>query len=147
MGWTNEQFKEFCRRREVDAIKSFQTGVVNLNKLKNQDENRTRHKLPSSKPKLPDAMALEDTHDGKGKSSLCADQRVRVQIIVRRVRLCDHDNITGGCKPLIDGLRSSRLIKEDNVKTICLEVSQEQVKRISQEGVTVILTYPNDCLT
>ena len=66
--------------------------------------------------------------------------RHRVRIVSRRVRLCDPDNLIGGTKHLIDALRISRLIPEDDPKAITLEVSQEKVSSYADEETWVEIT-------
>ena len=66
--------------------------------------------------------------------------RHRVRIISRRVRLCDADNLVGGCKHLIDALRIARIIPEDDPTSISLEVSQEKVKHYDEEETWVEIT-------
>ena len=66
-----------------------------------------------------------------------SDARHRVRIISRRVRICDPDNLVGGVKYLVDSLRSSEIIPEDDPKSITLEVSQEKVKTYKEEETWV----------
>ena len=66
--------------------------------------------------------------------------RHRVRIVSRRVRLCDPDNLVGGCKHLIDSLRLTRIIPEDDPQAITLEVSQEKVKTYKEEETWVEVT-------
>lgn len=73
-------------------------------------------------------------HEQKGNA------RHRVRIISRRVRLCDPDNLVGGCKFLIDSLRLARIIPEDNPQSLALEVAQEKVGSFSKEETWVEIT-------
>ena len=66
-----------------------------------------------------------------------SDARHRVRIISRRVRICDPDNLVGGVKYLVDSLRASEIIPEDDPKSITLEVSQEKVKTYKEEETWV----------
>lgn len=66
--------------------------------------------------------------------------RHRVRIVSRRVRLCDADNLVGGCKHLIDALRIARIIPEDDPTSISLEVTQEKVKHYAEEETWVEIT-------
>lgn len=66
--------------------------------------------------------------------------RHRVRIVSRRVRLCDPDNLVGGCKHLIDSLRLTRIIPEDDPQAITLEVSQEKVSSYAEEETWVEVT-------
>jgi len=47
-----------------------------------------------------------------------------VTITIHRNRALDPDNLTGGCKPLIDAMRDIGLIKNDSPKWITLSVAQ-----------------------
>ena len=64
----------------------------------------------------------------------------RVRIVSKRVRLCDADNLVGGVKHLIDALRISQVIPEDDPQSITLEVSQEKVSSYSKEETWVEVT-------
>jgi len=63
--------------------------------------------------------------------------RHRVRIVSRRVRLCDADNLVGGVKHLVDSLRISQIIPEDDPEAITLEVSQEKVSSYAKEETWV----------
>lgn len=65
------------------------------------------------------------------------DNRHRVRIVSRRVRLCDPDNLVGGVKHLVDSLRLSGVIPEDNPQAITLEVTQEKVGSYKDEETWV----------
>ena len=65
------------------------------------------------------------------------DDRHQVRIISKRVRICDPDNLVGGCKHLVDSLRDTEIIPEDNPQAITLEVSQEKVSSYAQEETWV----------
>ena len=65
------------------------------------------------------------------------DDRHRVRIISKRVRICDPDNLVGGVKYLVDSLRGAEIIPEDDPKAITLEVSQEKVKTYKEEETWV----------
>ena len=66
--------------------------------------------------------------------------RHRVRNISRRVRLCDADNLVGGCKHIIDSLRIAGIIPEDDPTSISLEVSQEKVSSYKKEETWVEIT-------
>lgn len=65
------------------------------------------------------------------------DDRHRVRIISKRVRICDPDNLVGGVKYLVDSLRGAEIIPEDDPQAITLEVSQEKVKTYKEEETWV----------
>lgn len=56
------------------------------------------------------------------------NQKKKVEIISRRSRLLDKDNLYGGCKGLIDSLKFYGLIVDDSPEWCDLEVSQEKSK-------------------
>jgi hypothetical protein len=68
------------------------------------------------------------------------DDRHRVRIISKRVRICDPDNLVGGVKYLVDSLRGAEIIPEDDPTSITLEVSQEKVKTYKEEETWVEVT-------
>ena len=68
------------------------------------------------------------------------DDRHRVRIISKRVRICDPDNLVGGVKYLVDSLRAAEIIPEDDPQSITLEVSQEKVKTYKDEETWVEVT-------
>ena len=63
--------------------------------------------------------------------------RHRVRIVSKRVRLCDADNLIGGVKHLVDALRISQIIPEDDPTAISLEVSQTKVSSYKDEETWV----------
>jgi hypothetical protein len=69
-----------------------------------------------------------------------SDDRHRVRIISKRVRICDPDNLVGGVKYLVDSLRGAEIIPEDDPQAITLEVSQEKVKTYKEEETWVEVT-------
>lgn len=66
--------------------------------------------------------------------------RVRVIIESFRSKLCDVDNLSGGAKFLIDGLRYHHLISDDSPEHIELVVTQRKVKRA--EECTIVRIEP-----
>ena len=68
------------------------------------------------------------------------DDRHRVRIISKRVRICDPDNLVGGVKYLVDSLRAADIIPEDDPQAITLEVSQEKVNSYKEEETWVEVT-------
>lgn len=164
MGWTDEQYREFCLRAGVDPATGLLTGKIDLEaaarakerkhllqsagaaktnrKLKQRAKNRAKYALRSAKLERSDAQTLAGTQTGKDQDNVCTDKRTRVCITVRRVRPCDPDNNIGGLKSLIDCIRESGLITEDNNETIRLEARQEKVTTKAKEGTTIELIYP-----
>jgi hypothetical protein len=77
---------------------------------------------------------------GKERNEQGGDERHRVRIISKRVRLCDPDNLVGGVKHTIDALRIAGIIPEDDPEAITLEVSQEKVSSYKKEETWVEVT-------
>ena len=63
-----------------------------------------------------------------------------VRICSFRRRLLDSDNLIGGSKYFIDGLRHAGLIPDDRPQDITLEVCQEKVKRKEDERTEIEIT-------
>ena len=74
---------------------------------------------------------------GEARNAKGSDDRHRVRIISKRVRICDPDNLVGGVKYLVDSLRAADIIPEDDPQAITLEVSQEKVKTYKEEETWV----------
>ena len=77
------------------------------------------------------------TSQGEERDARSNDDRHRVRIISKRVRICDPDNLVGGVKYLVDSLRAAEIIPEDDPQAITLEVSQEKVKTYKDEETWV----------
>ena len=78
--------------------------------------------------------------EGKAGHDQGGDARHRVRIVSKRVRLCDADNLVGGCKHAIDALRIAGVIPEDDPTSISLEVSQEKVSSYAKEETWIEVT-------
>ena len=76
--------------------------------------------------------------EGEGKNP----GRVIVCVESSRCRLLDPDNLVGGVKYFIDGLRHSGLIYDDRQEDIILRVSQKKVAKRKEEKTIISLTYP-----
>jgi len=63
----------------------------------------------------------------------------RVTILLRRVRLLDHDNAYASVKPIVDGLQGA-LIHSDAPDQCELLVTQERVKHYEEEATVVTVT-------
>lgn len=94
--------------------------------------------LQNTKPESNPFNVAEAADGGKEKSKAIGG-RVRLSIESLRSRLCDVDNLAGGAKFCIDGLRYSGLIRDDSPEHIELVVTQRKVKR-GEEGTIVTIT-------
>lgn len=97
-----------------------------------EEENPFSKHTPAYEPMAE--VGGEVGHEQEGGS------RHRVSIVSRRVRLCDPDNLVGGVKHLVDSLRLTRIIPEDDPKAITLHVSQEKVSSYAKEETWVEVT-------
>lgn len=61
-----------------------------------------------------------------------------VEVISYRKRLLDPDNLAGGLKPIMDGLRYAGVIQDDTARNVHITVMQF----ISKPPSTVIRVYP-----
>ncbi|SRR5260221_2964334 len=68
--------------------------------------------------------------------------RIIIRITDRRIRPLDPDRFAGGVHTLLDGLRHSKLIPEDNPFAIKLELESEEVSRRKEEGTFIDIIYP-----
>lgn len=107
-------------------------------------ERPTRIKTPVSNPVSNPKPKLD-----AGQESLDIDPvekrgpgRIVVHVTAYRQRPLDADNLAGGCKYLLDGLRYAKLIPDDAPEKITLQVEQEKVQRQTQERTVIELTYP-----
>jgi len=93
-------------------------------------------------PFLEHAFEVESVGDIKAEKGDDASSSGRhiVRIISLRVRICDPDNLVGGCKHLIDALRLARVIPEDDPKAIILKVGQKKVSTYPKEKTWVEVT-------
>jgi len=99
-------------------------------------ERKASDNPPPGEPEcLPD-QALELVHQAQEG----VGARIIVRITCRRVHLQDPDN--GLFKPLVDQLRYSQLLPEDDHGTIKLETDQIRVATKKEEGTEVEIIYP-----
>ena len=69
-------------------------------------------------------------------------ERVSVKFTSYRRRLLDDDNIPGGFKDLLDGLKHAHLIHDDSPKFITLQTGQVKVQTRKEERTEIIIEYP-----
>jgi hypothetical protein len=67
--------------------------------------------------------------------------RIEVRITRLGTRLLDADNLSGGVKWLLDGLRYEKLIPEDNPQAIRLIVAQRKAGK-DERGTLIEIIYP-----
>tara|TARA_R110002051_G_scaffold136385_1_gene209045 strand:+ start:421 stop:780 length:360 start_codon:yes stop_codon:yes gene_type:complete len=96
------------------------------------------NKPQNPKPKHP----VRDESLGQKKGKGAHSGRVTVRIKSSRSRLLDTDNLIGGVKYFVDGLRHAGLIHDDREEDIILEVSQTKVSKKEKEKTEIELIYP-----
>jgi hypothetical protein len=105
------------------------------------DGKGRNNKLQDNKANSVSKSASEVGSMGKAKGEKgdepSGGPRHHVRIISRRVRLLDIDNLYGGCKHLIDSLRLTSIIPDDDPASITLEVTQEKIKGYANEVTEV----------
>lgn len=84
--------------------------------------------------------AIREKPLAAGEREKESPSRVAVRIESRRSRLIDPDNLCP--KYLIDGLRYSGLLQDDNPEQITLEVTQTKVKKGEEETIIELTRVP-----
>src|SRR5271166_2045547 len=93
--------------------------------------------LPSQEPKpaLREALLRHLRGEEKGRA------RITVRIVKCSTVLSDRGNLYGGYKALLDQLRNSGLIPDDDTKTINEEVTQIRVAHLKERGTHIRLIF------
>lgn len=96
-------------------------------------------------PRTPHAVA-EPPH-GPALDALPPGQeggrpRVGLRIDRHACRLLDADNFAGGCKALIDALRTAQLIPDDDPESLEVTFAQTRVRTRAEEGTRLTITVP-----
>lgn len=154
MGWTEEQFRDLCKKAGVKPEQVLSEGKLDLDHAvrprvkrshtrKKSYENSIRAGIQKPLAKPNSANALVEKTWGNSASNEGVDTRTRVSIEGQRVQCIDPDNYTGGLKALIDCLQHSGLIPQDSWEAIHLETKQTRVKTAgsSQEKTIVTIEY------
>jgi Holliday junction resolvase RusA-like endonuclease len=90
-------------------------------------------RVSNSKPECHAKQALESLPQVKERSK----NRTRIRIERYSCRPLDCDNYAGGCKPIIDELRYSKLIQDDDPETIEVEFKQIKVSKKTEERTEI----------
>jgi hypothetical protein len=85
--------------------------------------------------------ASAKTLDGGSRGETKSADRARVRFTICRQRLLDADNLAGGIKPLVDALRYTGCIRDDDPGSIALEVRQVKVRSKNEKGTLIEVTY------
>ena len=151
--WTKEEFLEFCNRCGVDPKKALKEGHVNLRPMVtgatmatitskiNRRKRATKavSKLQDSLREQNQAVALDKDTNGQTEGMECPKVSFRVSIIGHRVQPIDPDNFAAGCKGIIDGIVRSRLITNDDWKTVEIVSLQRKVSTWGKEGTEILI--------
>lgn len=135
MGWTKEQWEDFCSRLGIDSSKGLKSAQVFLDerreKASQQSKERNERRRAAQKAKSPGAAGIPYTERKQDpnvaleapafrtQSQLeAAGGGARVEITIRgvRVRLLDPDNFIAGCKAIVDGLVASGIAPGDSAE-------------------------------
>lgn len=92
-------------------------------------ENQAACKVQGAKPERNQAPALVRS---KTRSEIGVPG-VTVRFTGYRVRPCDPENFSAGCKDLLDGLRHAKLIPDDSPWDIILQTTQVKVRTYREE--------------
>lgn len=153
MSWSKEEFLAFCNRCGVDPKKALKEGHVNLRPMVTgatmatitSKINRRRRatkavsKLQDSLRKRDQEVALDKDTNRQAEGMECPTVSFRVSIIGHRVRPIDPDNFAAGCKGIIDGIVRSKLITDDNWKTVEIVSLQRKVSTWGKEGTEILI--------
>ena len=137
MGWTDEEFKEFCTIKGLNPGQVLKSKEIWLDERRQQamqqvKENRERKRaarkakgpraagIPYSERQQDKNVALEAPAFGAQSQLEAAGSGPRVKITIRgiRVRLLDPDNFISGCKAIVDGLVRSGIAPGDSAQEI-----------------------------
>lgn len=68
-------------------------------------------------------------------------KKLKVRISFSACYLMDKDGAYNAAKPIVDGLKAAGVIFDDSPKFIDLDVSQNRVEHIDQQGVAIIIEF------
>lgn len=90
-------------------------------------------RTPHPKPEHAQRQALEPLPPPQKESR----PRAHLRIERRACRLLDADNFAGGCKALIDCLRTAELIQDDDLQSLETTFIQTRVTTKAEEGTAL----------
>lgn len=106
---------------------------VNEAKLKERiNEIDSKLQSPVVKPAVQHGTLAKEKGKARGTG------RITVRIKSCRKRLLDPDNLVGGVKYLLDGLRYAGILPDDNPDQITLQVSQEKVADNERTEIEIV---------
>jgi hypothetical protein len=95
--------------------------------------------LPDTELECNRAPALDETA-GREKTGMA---RIGIRFTGYRVRPLDPDNFAGSIKALLDGIRHSHLVPDDNFWAIILETKQVKVATFDEEKTEIEIAWPD----
>jgi hypothetical protein len=101
-------------------------------------EDHPDPQLQDTEPQRDQAPALGAAKKGKDHGV----SRITTRFIGYRCRPLDADNFAAGCKDLLDGLRHSGLIPNDDPSSIVFVAEQVKVSHRSQEKTVIEIEMP-----
>lgn len=172
MGWTKEEFIQFCSKAGVNPANAMVEGKIDmrspeikakhradrvkgakeLNKVRKKREAKERRdaignftqEVQNPIGKSDQAVALEQEIRQQNSKLDSPLRSYRVKITGYRVRPIDSDNFLAGCKGLVDGIVASGIIPRDDWKTTKIEGEQLRVKDWADEETLIEIDIP-DC--
>jgi Holliday junction resolvase RusA-like endonuclease len=133
MNWTTEQLKEKGYTLAPDGHYYY-----HANKF-NSPSRRLLDTLTQHAPKLPLVKVRKAKETSEDCTAKCNPQYT-LALTRFSTKTLDIDNLAGGSKPLIDQIRYSKLIPDDNPESVEITFSQVKVKTQSEQRTEVRIT-------
>jgi len=132
MNWTTEQLKEKGYTLAPDGHYYYADNYK-------PPSRRLLDTLVKHAPKLP----LDKVHKAKATSKDCTakcNPQYTLSITRYSTKTLDVDNLAGGCKPLIDQIRYSKLIPDDNPESVEITFAQVKVRTQAEQRTEIRIT-------
>lgn len=132
MNWTTEQLKEKGYTLAPDGHYHYADNYK-------PPSRRLLDTLVKHAPK----RSLDKVHKAKETSKDCVAKRnpqYTLGITRFSTKTLDVDNLAGGCKPLIDQIRYSKLIPDDNPESVEITFTQVKVRTQAEQRTEVRIT-------
>jgi len=133
MNWTTEQLKEKGYTLAPDGHYYYHANKFN-SPARRLPDTLTQHAPKRSLVKIP--KAKEPSEDCTAK----CNPLYTLSITRYSTKTLDVDNLAGGSKPLIDQIRYSKLIRDDNPESVEITFSQVKVKTQAEQRTEVRIT-------
>ena len=132
MNWTTEQLKEKGYTLAPDGHYYYADNYK-------PPSRRLLDTLVKHAPK----RALDKVHKAKATSKDCTakcNPLYTLSITRYSTKTLDVDNLAGGCKPLIDQIRYSKLIPDDNPESVEITFTQVKVRTQAEQRTEIRIT-------